>query len=390
MRTATDEEIRSGRTTDIYFEHTREVLQALGVHKQVTASITASSFPDGYDWAMLSGVYDALSVLDGLPVDVEVMEEGTIFYPGEPVMQITGDYLCFGVLETALLGYLCNGSGIATKAARCKKAAGDRAVISFGARRMHPAIAPFIERNAYIGGCDGVSTVLAAELLGIAPSGTMPHALIIVLGGVEEAVKRFDEVVDPEVPRVALVDTFCDEKMESIAAAKVLGEKLKGVRLDTPGSRRGNMAKIVEEVRWELDLRGYQHVKIFVSGGINETQILRLNTNVDAYGVGTAISGARTIDLALDIVEIEGRPLAKRGKKAGRKQIIRCEECFDRLLAPYGCSDCALPCASQGHQAREMLVPAIKNGERVMLEKTPVDIRDYVLEQLECVDLRIT
>lgn len=389
MRIATDEEIRSGKTTDVYFVRTREVLQALDIHKHVAVDITASSFPDGYEWAVLSGVYDAISVLDGLPVDVEAMEEGSIFYPGEPVMQITGDYLSFGVLETAILGYLCQASGIATKAARCKKAAAERPVISFGARRMHPAIAPFIERNAYIGGCDGVSTVLAAEMLGIPPSGTMPHALIIILGGIAEATKRFDEVVDPEVARVALVDTFCDEKMESIVAAEALGDKLYGVRLDTPGSRRGNMAKIVEEVRWELDLRGYEHVKIFVSGGVDEEQIVGLNANTDAYGVGTAISNARTIDLALDIVEVEGKPLTKRGKKAGRKQVLACEECSNRALVPYGHTNSRLNCAYQGHKARELLVPAIRNGKRVMPENPPAEIREHVLGQIENVELRI-
>ena len=252
------------------------------MHKRVTMAVTASSLPDDYQWAVLAGVSDAIALMDGLSVDVEAMAEGTLFQAKQPVMQVTGDYLDFGVFETAILGYLCQASGIATKAARCKVAAGDRMLISFGARRMHPALAPFIERNAYIGGCDGVSVILAAELMGMLPSGTMPHALIMILGGITEAIKAFNEVVDPSVPRVALTDTFCDEKQESIMAAQAIGERLYGVRLDTPGSRRGDMAAIIDEVRWELDLRGYNHVKIVVSGGIDEDEILRLNAHAMA------------------------------------------------------------------------------------------------------------
>ncbi len=94
-----------------------------------------------------------------LPVKVRAMREGSVFYPYEPVMEIEGNYQDFCVYETAILGLICQASGIATKAARFKKLAGERAVISFGARRMHPVLAPMIERNAYIGGCDGVAVV---------------------------------------------------------------------------------------------------------------------------------------------------------------------------------------------------------------------------------------
>lgn len=391
MRTATDEEIRSGATTDIYFERTRQILEALGVHKHVTADVKASSLPEGYEWAVVAGMHDALSLLKGRDLEAEALDEGTIFRAGDPVLQITGDYLDFCVLETAILGYLCQQSGIATKAARCKAAAGDRQVVSFGARRMHPALAPVIERNAYVGGCDGVSTVLGADLLGIRPSGTMPHALILMLGGVQEAVRSFDEIIDPDIPRIALVDTLCDEKFESLAAAEAIGDKLAGVRLDTPGSRRGNMAKILDEVRWELDLRGFGHVKLYVSGGIDECDIVNLNPHCDGYGVGTAISNARTIDLALDIVEIEGKPFTKRGKLSGRKQLLRCPECMDTVLVPHdyphivppGMPDwtSALDCPCGGTRA-EILKPSLQSGRIVKPERPAEEVREWVMGQV--------
>lgn len=386
MRTATDREIASGKTTDVYFERTAQILSALGIHKVVTADVKAASLPENYTWGVVCGIYDAIRLLEGRNVTVEAVQEGSIFGPGQPILQITGDYLEFCTLETALLGYLCQQSGVATKAARCRKAAGNRTLASFGARRMHPALAPVIDRAAYIGGCDGVSVVLSAELLGLEPTGTMPHALVIMLGDVAEAIKRFDEIIDPRVPRVALVDTFSDEKAESIRAAEAIGDKLVAVRLDTPGSRRGDMARILEEVRWELDLRGYRHVKIMVSGGIDENEILRLNDFADGYGVGTAISNARTVDFAMDIVEIEGRPIAKRGKKSGRKQLLRCEKCFDTIVVPHDYPEMLLECKCGGRRC-ELLQTVIKDGRIVANLKSDREVRQFVMEQLSHVDI---
>src|SRR5207245_5069469 len=102
---------------------------------------------------------------------------------------------------------LCQASGIATMATRCRLAARNRPVYSFGARRMHPAIAPMIERAAYVGGCDGVAAVKSAELIGLDPVGTMAHALILILGE-ERAWRAFDRVVDPRLRSVAVGGPF--------------------------------------------------------------------------------------------------------------------------------------------------------------------------------------
>ena len=118
------------------------------------AEFIAKSLPEKWPWALLAGLEEELYLLKHLPVKV-AMKEGTVFYPCEPVIEIEGLYQDFCVYETALLGLICQASGIATKAARFKRLAGERPVISFGARRMHPALAPMIERNAFIGGCDG-------------------------------------------------------------------------------------------------------------------------------------------------------------------------------------------------------------------------------------------
>ncbi len=311
-----DEDIKNGSTTDKYFIWTEKVLKAKGLNPEVVAEVTTSQ------WGVFAGLNDALALLEGLPIDVYAMPEGTLFFPHEPVMTIVGRYLDFARFETALLGFICHASAVATEAFKFKLAAGDKKVFSFGTRRVNPALAAMIERSAYIGGLDGVSNLIAEKYLGLKSMGTMPHALIICFGNQLDAWRSFDEVVDEDVPRTYLVDTYFDEKTESIMAVENL-KRVDGVRLDTPSSRRGKMRKIVEEVRWELDIRGKKDVKIFLSGGLSLKDVMEMRDIVDAFGVGTSISGVKPIDFALDIVEREGKFVAKRGKRSGMKQVYR-------------------------------------------------------------------
>jgi nicotinate phosphoribosyltransferase len=203
--------------------------------------------------------------------------------------------LSFGRLETALLGVLSQASGIATKAARCVKKAMGRPIVHFGARRMHPAIAPMIDYAAYLGGCTGISVSLSAKQLGLTPQGTMPHALILVFKDTLEAAMAFDELIPKEVPRVVLIDTFQDEKFEAIRIAEALKDRLYGMRLDTPGSRRGDIALLIQEVRWELNLRGFSRIKLFLSGGLKEDDLSGLSPIVDVFGVGSEIASSRPL-----------------------------------------------------------------------------------------------
>jgi nicotinate phosphoribosyltransferase len=384
IHTTSWREIRAGKVTDIYFERTKEILEAKGIDRHVRAEFTAGGLPRGWPWAVLAGVEECVEVVKSLPIEVRMMKEGTLFGPQQPVMEISGKYLEFGPYETTLLGLICQASGIATMAARCKKAASDKEVISFGARRMHPTMAPLIERNAYIGGCDGVSVALGAELIGKEPVGTMPHALILIMGDTVTATKAFDEVIEPHVRRVSLIDTFNDEKAEALNVARELGDRLYAVRLDTPGSRRGDFLEIMREVRWELDLRGYSNVKILVSGGIDEKNIEQYNQMADAYGVGTAISNAPVIDFSMDIVEIEGKPLAKRGKMSGSKRVFRCRECFNTKICPV--QKRAGRCACGGSE-EDILLPFVARGDLQYDLPTAAQIRDFVLEQLNKVTL---
>src|SRR3712207_3981537 len=168
-----------------------EILRARGledtpVHAEVAYKTSAPE-----NWFVVAGLDEVASLLEGIEVEARAVPEGTICRPNEPVLTLSGPYDVFAEHETAILGFLCQASGVATGAARCRLAAGERPVISFGSRRMHPAITPMIERAAYLGGCDGVSVELAARRLGIPATGTLPHALVLILGSTAAAAKAF-------------------------------------------------------------------------------------------------------------------------------------------------------------------------------------------------------
>jgi nicotinate phosphoribosyltransferase len=140
------------------------------------------------------------------------------------------------------------------------------------------------------------------------------------MGDTVKATVAFDKYMPAEVPRVSLVDTFKDEAEESLLVAQALGKELDSVRLDTPGERGRVTADLVKEVRARLDLAGFKHVGIFVSGGIDPGRITYFIENgapVDGFGVGSYISGAKPIDFTADLHEVEGKPIAKRGRIPG-------------------------------------------------------------------------
>jgi nicotinate phosphoribosyltransferase len=348
FNSATDAEILKADVADSYFHRTMQVLRARGLADTPVHAELAYKTSDPDDWFVVAGLDEVAYLLDDVEVDARAVPEGTICRPHEPVLTLSGPYGAFAEHETAILGLLCQASGVATGAARCRLAAGEKPVISFGARRMHPAVTPMIERAAYLGGCDMVAVDLAVERLGIPATGTTPHALVLVLGSTAEAARAFDEVMEPEVPRTIIIDTFDDEKFGALLAARAIPGSIYAIRMDTPGNRRGDFLDLMREVRWELDRNGFERVKIFASGGIDVEYILHLNPVCDAYGVGGAIADAPMIDYSLDIVEVNGEDRSKRGKRGGRKRLLELKDGRRTILAatapaPEGASDVLVP-----------------------------------------------
>jgi nicotinate phosphoribosyltransferase len=321
QRARPSHEILSGDSADVYFARADSILAAEGLDPLVTMEVFTR-----HD-AVLCGIDEAKNLLghvlakaDPAETQLEALSDGDRIEPREIVLRIRGRYRQFGLYETAFLGMLAQSTGWATAAREVVDVAAPEPVISFGARHIHPDITDVLDYAAIVGGCVGASTPAGARLAGLAPTGTMPHSLVLIFGDTVEAALAFDRHLGAEVARVVLVDTFKDEAEEALRVAHALGDKLYGIRLDTPSERGRVTADLVHEVRARLDQEGYQHVRIVISGGLTPDRIAyfkEAGAPVDSYAVGSYISGASPIDFTADIKEIDGRPIAKRGRIPG-------------------------------------------------------------------------
>src|SRR5437867_354660 len=307
-----------GPASDVYFQRARKTLA--GAHVDAVVAVDFFSSRAG----VLCGVAEAVRLLSEiLEADDEAwaVAEGADMDAKETVLRVRAPYSRFGVYETALLGMLSSCSGWATAAREIVQAANGKRVISFGARHVHPLVAPTMEYSAVVGGCAGCATPLGAQLAGLqGASGTMPHAMMLLFGDTVKAALAFDRHMGDDVLRIVLVDTFKDEAEESLRVAEALGQRLRGVRLDTPGERGGVTVDLVKEVRARLDQAGFEHVGIFVSGGLDAARIREFEAAkcpIHSYGVGMAISSAPPIAFTADIKEISGKPMTNRGRIPG-------------------------------------------------------------------------
>lgn len=306
------------QAADVYLERAARTLEAEGLNPVVGMDF----FPDRA--GVLCGIDEALGILRQLLVDggeAWALKDGDTMAAREVVLRVRAPYLTFGRYETALLGMLASSSGWASRAREVVEAAKGSRVISFGARHVHPDVGPRMEYAAVVGGCAGCATPGGAELAGLAaPSGTMPHAMILIFGDTVKAGLAFDRHMADDVLRIVLVDTFKDEAEEALRVAEALGERLRGVRLDTPWERGRVTAELVKEVRARLDQAGHPKVGIFVSGGMDAERIRQFKeagAPVDSFGVGMAIAAAPPIGFTADIKEVAGEPRTKRGRIPG-------------------------------------------------------------------------
>jgi len=321
-RTSPSREILSGESADVYFARAERIMEREGLDPVVTMEFFARRE------AVLCGIDEVKNLLahvlrESAPDEatVEALSDGDAIGPKEIVLRMTARYRAFGLYETAILGMLAQSTGWATAARECVDAAAPLPVISFGARHVHPDVTDVLDYAAIVGGCVGASTPAGARLAGLAPTGTMPHSLVLIFGDTVAAAQAFDRDLEADVPRIVLVDTFKDEAEEALRVAHALGDRLYGIRLDTPSERGRVTPDLVREVRARLDQAGFGHVKIVVSGGLNPERMgvfREAGAPVDSYAVGSYISGATPIDFTGDIKEIDGKPIAKRGRIPGR------------------------------------------------------------------------
>lgn len=261
--------------------------------------------------------------------DVHAVPEGTLVFAGEPLLRVTAPIIEAQIMETYLLATLSYQTLIASKAARVVTAAQGRSVVEFGARRGHgPVSSIWAARASAIGGCIGTSNALAGQLFGIDTYGTQAHSWIMAHENEVEAFRHFLEAFPRDA--VLLLDTY--NVHNAVKTIIGMGRKPGGVRLDS-----GDMVKDSKWVRRELDRAGWNDVRIFASGDLDEAKIARLlksGAKIDSFGVGTALAtpgDAPHLNLVYKLVEIERGGRTREAAKfseakvtyPGRKQVLR-------------------------------------------------------------------
>lgn len=302
--------------------------------------------PEDIDYLAQTGIFPR-DFLDHLPRvrftgTVRALPEGTVFFPDEPLLEVTAPILEAQLLETFVLNTLGLHTMLAGKAARCVTAAGGRPLVDFALRRTQGQDAGMaFARACHIVGFAGTSNVLAGKRLGIPVSGTMAHSFVTAFADEEAAFRAYAEVF-PDTS-VFLIDTY-----DTLAGARIAarvgrgmaarGHRLQGVRLDS-----GDMVALSRQVRAILDEAGLPGVKIFASSGFDEFKIadaLAAGAAIDAFGVGTKAGVSADmpfLDIVYKMVAFQGRPVHKRspGKEtlAGAKQIFRRTDATGRFVA---------------------------------------------------------
>ncbi|MFZ8863565.1 MAG: nicotinate phosphoribosyltransferase [Thermocrinis sp.] len=261
-----------------------------------------------------------LDYLRELELDLEfyALEEGTIFFQNEPILQVEGPLPKAQLIETLVINLIHFETLIASKAVRNYITAKGKTLVDFGLRRAHSPMAGLLSARAcYIGGFNGTSNLQAGMLYGIPVFGTMAHSYIMVFDQEEEAFRAFAKSFPDRV--FLLIDTY-NTVEGAKRAVKLLKEGIKvlGVRIDS-----GDIPELCREVRGILDQEGFKDVKILVSGGVDEYDIEKWVSEgvpIDAFGVGTKLLtsvDAPYLDIAYKLVEYEGKPKFKEspGKK---------------------------------------------------------------------------
>jgi nicotinate phosphoribosyltransferase len=341
----------SGLLTDLY-----ELTMAAGYLEtafdaRATFEIFVRSLPPRRNYLVTAGLDQALDFLEGvcfshreiaylrtLPVfeaigddffeylagfrfsgDVWAMPEGTVFFPGEPILRVTAPVIEAQIAETSLLAAINFQTMIGSKAARVVQAATGKNVIEFGTRRAHGTEAGVLAaRAAVIGGCLGTSNVAAGERFGISVYGTQAHSWIMAHEDEEEAFRKFLDIFPNQA--VLLVDTY--DVRAAVEKIIAMGRKPRGLRLDS-----GDLAADSKWIRNRLEQVGWQDVIIFASGDLDEDRIADLLADgapIDGFGVGTALvnsTDSPALGVIYKLVEIEYRGVARSAAKFSREKV---------------------------------------------------------------------
>lgn len=323
------DKIKNGWYSDKYFVRTKKVLELDNNHTPVLMQVFCRK-P-----AVVCGLDEAIAILK-LCADrpeklkIKSLYDGDEVKAGETVMTIEGDYSTFAHLETVYLGVIARPTAVATAVTKVVRAAKEKKVLFFPARFDHYRVQATDGYAAFISGALGVSTDAQGAWWGEKGLGTVPHGLIAAYGGdTVKAALALDKYIPKDIQRVVLVDFENDCIGTSLKVAGALGKKLWGVRFDTAEdvkdksvkgkgvSSSGVCPELVFKARRIFDENGFKDVKIIISSGFTAEKIkhfIDLGVPFDAVGVGSSLFKEK-IDFTADIVVVNGKPLAKVGRR---------------------------------------------------------------------------
>ncbi|BBX62753.1 nicotinate phosphoribosyltransferase pncB1 [Mycobacterium saskatchewanense] len=300
--------------------------------------------------------------------DIDGYAEGELYFPGSPVLSVTGTFGECVVLETLALSIFNHDTAIASAAARMVSAARDRPLVEMGSRRTHERAAVAAARAAYIAGFAATSNLEAQGEYGIPTEGTSAHAFTMVHTteeGPDELAAFRAQVAALGVDTTLLVDTY-DVTAGVANAVAAAGTGLGAVRIDS-----GELGVLTRQVRNQLDQLGATGTRIVVSGDLDEYSIAALGAEpVDVFGVGTSLvtgSGAPTASMVYKLVEVDGMPVQKRSShketRGGRKEALRLSRptgtITEEVVHPAG----RPPAAAEPF--RVVTIPLVRAGEVV-------------------------
>lgn len=366
-------------------------------HRRCSFEVFARRLPDGRRYGVVAGTSRLLSALatfrfgdaeidvvsrflDDATVawlrtyrftgDIDGYREGELYFPGSPILSVSGTFAECVVLETLILSILNHDSAIASAAARMVSAADGRPMIEMGSRRTHEESAVAAARAAYLAGFTATSNLEAVRRHGVPGAGTSAHAFTLLhttADGPDEAAAFRGQVAALGVGTTLLVDTY-DITSGVKTAVEVAGTELGGVRIDS-----GDLGVLARQVRRQLDDLGATKTKIVVSGDLDEYAIAALRAEpVDVYGVGTAVvvgSGAPTAGMVYKLVEVNGIPVEKRSSlktsRGGAKRAVRFARDTGTVVEEVIYPARGPRPEQNGLEARDLLVPLVRGGEAV-------------------------
>jgi len=397
--------MRSALLVDLYELTMGEAYLAHGLaDRPATFQLFCRSLPPGWGYLVAAGLDDALRYLEELRFtpaeldelaamglfgdaflerlsqlrftgDARALPEGTVFFPDEPLLEVTAPMLEAQLVESVLLNELHFQTLIATKASRCVEAAAGRLLVDFAPRRTHGGEAALkVARASWLAGFDATSNVLASRRFGIPAAGTMAHSFVECFDGERAAFDAF--LATYPSGSTLLIDTYDTLQGARLAvdAARALrgrGGRLGAVRLDS-----GDLLELSRRVRSVLDEAGLADVTIFASGNLDELSIQRLLADgapIDGFGLGSRLgvsADAPFVDLVYKLADFDGRPVLK--LSAAKATLPAAKQVWRRRDGDRFAGDVIALADERGPSGGiPLLVPVMRAGVRVAADSLP-------------------